>query len=82
MIIANPIYENKITKRFSHPADTDDVRILTDILNHSGINPEETKLIEDEQGAWRTVNAMFEDDEKELLKVLDTKEKVLNEKDK
>jgi len=25
---------------------------------------------------------MFEDDEKELLKVLDTKEKVLNEKDK
>jgi len=41
MIIANPIYENKITKQFSHPADTDDVRILTDILNHSGINPKD-----------------------------------------
>ena len=62
--------DKKITKQFSHPTDTEDVKILTDILHHSGTNPEERKLIETEQEAWRTVNAMFEDKEKELIKKL------------
>jgi molybdopterin converting factor small subunit len=71
--------DKKITKQFSHPTDTEDVKILTDILHHSGTNPEERKLIEIEQEAWRTVNAMFEDKEKELLKKLDEKDKALGE---
>lgn len=74
--------DKKITKQFSHPTDTEDVKILTDILHHSGTNPEERKLIETEQEAWRTVNAMFEDKEKELIKKLSDTEKALNEKDK
>lgn len=79
----------KITKQFSHPTDTEDLKILTDILHYSGTDPEERKQIEIEQEAWRTVNAMFENKEKELLevigkkdKVIDEKEKELNEKDK
>ena len=51
------------------------MKILTDILHHSGTNPEERKLIEDEQEAWRTVNAMFQDKEKAFQKALDEKEK-------
>ncbi len=74
--------ETKITKQFSHPTDTEDVKILTDILHHSGTNPEERKRIEIEQEAWRTINAMFEEKEKELLKALNEKDKALNEKDK
>lgn len=74
--------DQKITKQFSHPTDTEDLRILTDILHHTGTNPEERKMIEIEQEAWRTVNAMFEDKEKELLKALEEKDKALEEKDK
>jgi hypothetical protein len=74
--------DKKITKQFSHPTDTEDVKILTDILHHSGTNPEERKLIEIEQEAWRTVNAMFEEKENELLKKIDEKDKALDEKDR
>lgn len=71
--------DKKITKQFQHPTDDEDVKILTDILHHSGTNPEERKLIEDEQEAWRTVNAMFEDKEKELKKVIDDQAKLIEE---
>lgn len=92
----NFIDENKITKQFSHPADSEDLVILTEILHHSGTNPEKRKQIEIEQEAWRSVNAMFEESAKELLKkvadtektlinsnkILEQKDKVLEEKDK
>ena len=71
----NFVDDKKITKQFQHPTDNEDVKILTDILHHSGTNPEERKLIEDEQEAWRTVNAMFQDKEKAFQKALDEKEK-------
>jgi hypothetical protein len=74
--------ENKITKEFSHPTDNEDVKILTDILHYSGTNLEERKQIEIEQEAWRTVNAMFEDKEKELLDKIKEKDKTIDEKDK
>lgn len=74
--------DRKITKQFQHPTDTEDVKIMTDILHHSVTNPEERKRIEDEQEAWRTVNAMFEDKEKELLKELSYTKMELNKKDK
>lgn len=74
--------DRKITKQFQHPTDTEDVKIMTDILHHSGTNPEERKRIENEQEAWRTVNAMFEDKEKELLKELSYTKMELNKKDK
>lgn len=67
--------DKKITKQFTHPTDTEDVKILTDILHHSGTNPEERLRIETEQEAWRTVNAMFEDKERELLKELENTKK-------
>jgi septal ring factor EnvC (AmiA/AmiB activator) len=78
----NFVDDKKITKQFSHPTDSEDVKILTDILHHSGTNPEERKRIETEQEAWRTVNAMVEDKERELMKKLDEKDKALDEKDK
>ena len=78
----NFLDENKITKKFEHPTDTEEVKILTDILHHTGTNPEDRRKIEIEQEAWRTVNAVFKDKEKELLKKLEEKDKVLEEKDK
>jgi hypothetical protein len=78
----NFVDSNKITKEFLHDADIEEVKIITEILHHSGTNPKERKEIENEQEAWRTVNDMFEDKEKELRKELNEKDNVINEKDK
>ncbi|CAM4005506.1 hypothetical protein FLBR109950_12660 [Flavobacterium branchiophilum] len=78
----NFLDDNKITKQFQHPTVSEDVKIMTDILHYTGINPEDRKRIEIEQEAWRTVNAMFEDKERELLQRIKDKEKILEEKDK
>lgn len=72
----------KIIKEYKHQTDLEEVKIITDILHHSGTNPAERKQIEDEQEAWRTVNAMFEDKEKELMKVIQDQGKALEEKAK
>ena len=76
------IDEKRIIKEFNHELDTEDIKLTTDILHFSGTNPAERKKIETEQEAWRTVNAMFEDKEKEFYKKLDEKEKALDEKEK
>jgi hypothetical protein len=85
----NFVDSNKITKEFKHETDIEEVKIITDILHHSGTNPKERKQIEDEQEAWRTVNAMFEDKEKEFRKeinenrkIIDENRKIIDEKDK
>ena len=54
---------------------------MTDILHHSGTNPDERKKIETEQEAWRTVNAMFESEKKEFTKALNEKDQAINEND-
>jgi len=77
----NFVDDKKIIKEFNHTADLEEVQIMTDILHHSGTNPEERKKIETEQEAWRSVNAMFEDKEKKYLKALNQKDQALNEKD-
>ena len=76
------IDDKKITKEFKHILDTQEIKETTDILHFAGTNPEERKKIETEQEAWRTVNAMFEDKENELLEVIEKKNKALDEKDK
>ncbi len=74
--------DNKeITKKYHHKPDLEEVKEITDILHYVGTEPEERKLIEDEQEAWRTVNAMFEEKERKLLKELADKTKELSEKD-
>ena len=76
------IDDKKITKEFNHELDSEDIKITTEILHFSGTNPEERKKIETEQEAWRTVNAMFEDKEKELMTLISDKDKAIDEKDK
>ena len=75
------IDDKRIIKEFNHELDTDDIKITTDILHHSGTNPEERKKIEIEQEAWRTVNALFNDAKSELIAVINEKDNVINEKD-
>ena len=69
----NFVDDQKITKEFNHTTDLEEVQIMTDILHHSGTDPEEKKKIETEQEAWRTINAMFEDKEKKILESIERK---------
>ena len=74
--------DTKITKEFSHELDNEDIKITTDILHFAGTDTESRKKIEIEQEAWRTVNAMFEDKEQELMIIIDKNKKTIDEKDK
>ena len=77
----NFVDDKKIIKEFNHDTDIEEVQIMTDILHYSGTNPKEKKKIEDEQEAFRTINAMFGSEKKKLFKALKEQEKALNEKD-
>ncbi len=80
----NFIDDKKITKEFKHSTDIEEVEIITEILHHSGTNPEERKMIENEQEAWRTVDAMTEGLREKVMeqsKVIKEKDQALTEKD-
>ena len=73
--------DEKTTKNFPYPADIEEVKLLTDILHYSGTDPEERKQIEIEAEAWRSVNALFENKERELLEKLQAKEEEVKKKE-
>ena len=52
-----------------------------DILHHTGVDPEQKKLIEIEQEAWRSINALLEDQERGYIKAIVEKDKTIGEKD-
>jgi hypothetical protein len=82
---AHFIDDKRVVKQYAHEPDEEEVRLITDILHHSGTEPEERKLIEIEQEAWRSINVLFADTEEKYLKAvgaLEEKDKVLEEKDK
>lgn len=79
---SNFIDEAEIVKEFNHEIDLEELKLAADILHYAGTEPNEKKKIEIEREAWRTVNAMFEEKEKELLAELEEKEKELSEKNK
>ena len=84
----NFIDDLKTVKEFLHEPDTEELRLITDILHHSGTNPAERKQIEIEQEAWRTFNAQiaeekrsFEEKERAYNKAMAEMGEALNEKD-
>ncbi len=77
----NFVDDKKVIKEFNHITDLEEVKIMTDILHYSGTDPAEKLKIETEQEAWRTIDALFENKQKEFLKKLQEKDQALNEKD-
>lgn len=78
----NFVDDRRIVKEFTHEIDNEDIKLSTDILHFSGTNTEERKKIENEQEAWRSVNAMFEDKEKKFLKELEENRITMSEMQK
>jgi hypothetical protein len=76
------IDERKVLKEFAHDVDIEEMKLAMDILHHAGVTPEERAKIEAEREAWRTIQAMFGEQEEELMKTLeelDEAKKALNE---
>ena len=76
--------DKKITKEYTHQVDLEEIKIVTDILHHSGTNTEEKKKIETEQEAWRTVDALTDGLREKVLqqtKLIQEKDQALSEKD-
>lgn len=81
----NFVDDTRVVKDFQHERDLEEIEIMTDILHYSGTNPEEKKKIENEQEAWRTINAFLADERKafsETMQKLETANKALEEKDR
>jgi hypothetical protein len=68
---AHFIDENGIIKDYPYEMDEEEFKLMVGILHHTGTDPTTRKEIETEQEAWRTVNAMFEKRERELMEELD-----------
>lgn len=80
----NFVDERKIIKEFNHEVDIEEIRIATDILHHSGTNPEERRKLETEQEAWRTVDALTEGLREKVIqqdKIIHEKDQALTEKE-
>lgn len=86
---SNFLEEGEVLKEYKHEADNEDIQLMANILHHSGTDSETRKLIDAEQEAWRSVEALMYKERKsykkkveELKGELDEKDKALDEKDK
>jgi len=78
---AHFIDENGIIKDYPYEMVEEEFKLMVNILHHTGTDPETRKEIETEKEAWRTINAMFEKRERELMEELDKKDLALSEKE-
>jgi DNA repair exonuclease SbcCD ATPase subunit len=74
--------DTRVVKQYKHEPDEEDVKLITDILHYNGTEPEERKLIEIEQEAWRTYNDSFAERRRELDEKIEERDKKIEEKDK
>ncbi|MBL0018546.1 MAG: hypothetical protein IPP17_19435 [Bacteroidetes bacterium] len=77
----NFLDDKKIVKEFTHETDLEELKLMTEILHHSGTNTAERQKIEAEQEAWRSYYAMFADERRKLMQALSEKDQALSEKD-
>jgi hypothetical protein len=78
---SNFIDDKKYVKEFTHKIDSEDLKIVTDILHHTGVDPKQKKLIEIELEAWRSIYAGYRENEIKYFKDLKIKEEELKIKD-
>ena len=69
---SNFLDDKRIIKEYKHDIENEEIRISTDILHHAVVDPKEKKLIEDEQEAWRSINAMFYEQEQSFSKIMES----------
>ena len=72
---------NGIIKEYNYEIDDDNIRNMIEILHYAGTDPMRKKEIEDEQEAWRVVDAVGGEKMKVLAWKIEQKEKVIEQKE-
>jgi len=75
----NFVDDKGVVKEFIHETDIEEVKIMTDILHHTGTDPAERKQIEDEQEAWRTIDEYTDGKLKSIKIEVEAKNKIIKE---
>jgi len=75
----NFVDDKGVVKEFIHETDVEEVKIMTDILHHTGTDPAERKQIEDEQEAWRTIDEYTDGKLKSIKIEVEAKNKIIKE---
>jgi len=78
---AHFIDENGILKDYPYKWEEEEFKLMVNILHHAGSDPKARKEIETEREGWRSINAMFEKRERELMEELEKKDQVLSDKE-
>jgi hypothetical protein len=78
----NYFIDNGTIKEYKYEIDDDNIRNMIDILHYAGTDPGRKKEIEDEQEAWRVVDAIGGEKLKTLEWKIEQKEKILEQKEK
>jgi hypothetical protein len=71
--------DRHIVKEFKHDVDIEEMGIATRILHYSGTDPQEKKRLEDEQEAWRTINALMTESDRKYEQVVEDYQRVSEE---
>jgi len=79
---SNFVDENGMIKEYKYEASNEIIKSIVDILHYVGTDPARKKEIEDEQEAWRTIDALSGGKMRELEWKLDQKDKAIQEKEK
>lgn len=82
---AHFVDDKKIIKKYDYEIDVPEVKNMIEILHYIGTEPEEKKQIEDEQEAWRTIDAFTENvrwEMQEVTKALEKSNKALDDQSK
>jgi hypothetical protein len=80
---SNFLDEHELIKEYHHATDDDEeIKLMADILHHSGTDPQTRKQIEIEREAWRTIDAMLNEERDSYQKALEEKDKAFNEQSK
>jgi len=73
------IDERGILKEYPYEVTSKELRLMVEILHHSGTDPETRKEIEKEQEGWRSINAMFDERERELQDLIEKQRREIEE---
>jgi len=68
---------NGTIKEYKYEASNEIIKVMVDMLNYVGTDPVSRKEIEDEQEAWRTIDALGGNKMRELEGKLEQKERAL-----
>ncbi|MDR0574879.1 MAG: hypothetical protein LBG96_12785 [Tannerella sp.] len=74
--------DSETVKKYSYHPEDENMKLITNILHEMGVDPDESKLIEDEEKSLRYIDDCIDGELKEKNKTIKEKNKTIKEKNK